>query len=592
MTDDIKHEEPKEQHSLFIEITKDSRNDQQLLVHFWSDTIQGARGVASCPLTPSDLHQDLRFGSLSKDDLDVARRAISAWLLKGNISTNLVAALNNANGYVRIIIDIANDLTDTFSNHPLELLSLPEVEDLLFFHQDIISFVYHLHNGSLNTEDYLLPISLLRVLIVRSGPADQEEVPPTSAIVQHIINDKDTVRHNSISVTLLCSDELTSDESVLVAGRPTADALFTTLSQAHNNKTPYHILIYIGHGEIGDKNEKTLLLETEDGQHQSAVISEQLVSHIRQYPIPVVMLLACFSGAGRSTDKRLSNLKSTQWVPINRSIAQQIFSLPSGVRRSVGMRGELDGTNGLKFLDGFFQSLFGKANGDVEWALHEGRRKLYTPGILPDAWAMPVVFRASEEVLQFRFEPPLAQRKLPLHTNNSQNGESPVERIIKMLNNVIEAWAPNGMAQNLLQKGQFDMQESVRRLDSVIIQYTDSNRSSDNLRIVARNRVLALQTQLHPVTQYATEIVDEEAAEMKETSSSLKQHVHVIQGSITEIETHVGIDTWSEVKDSDAKQNRWREELIQQLLTLNAAIIELLKTSNYLISLYRRKKND
>jgi hypothetical protein len=282
---------------------------------------------------------------------------------------------------------------------PLELLWHDTADKPLVLRRDVQSLVYLLSKAATPQVNLATRNWPFKVLIVRANPPDLGgQVPEVGKLKTHILDKGLHYGQDMVQVEVI-SQEAGIDRPATWAA--VKDHLKTT--------SDYNVLVYLGHGELlpahtGGQPIGQVFLETEDGGGHEPVSAPQLAKLLALYPIPVVVLTGCLTGAeapGVPARKRGGE----------QGVAQALVnSSEAGVQVAIGMRTELRTNAAMTFLKAFFESLLSKdikQAGNIDRAVWMARNELFLDATFPPSWAAPVVLRASEQEPMI---PYLAQR--------------------------------------------------------------------------------------------------------------------------------------------------------------------------------------
>jgi hypothetical protein len=365
-------------------------------------------------LAEADLDQ-LRSGAPAAGVVQQVADAVSQWLLLPNLDLPLLLKLNNnPKPPWRLVFSsekIADEaLRQGLANVPMELVQPAGFALPLALHVGVSSIVHRLPKTGGAAPSGINSSWPLRILIVRSNPADLGGVVPKAEPIRNVILQ---ARPNGGAGNLIQIDVLSSEQAPGLAGPPTQDQLF------HQVAKPYDMLIYLGHGELrpsptGGPPLGALLLETDDGQNSREVNARQLSALLNKNPIPVVLLVGCLTAAQLpAAMQTLVDQSVPGWIRGSQGVAQALVNGQSGVHFVVGMRFKIEDQDAVRFLKEFFSGLLtGPTAGDLEAALHGARHRLHFNNVQSIGWAAPVVFRTQGEEPTFPYlatpPPPLA----------------------------------------------------------------------------------------------------------------------------------------------------------------------------------------
>jgi hypothetical protein len=200
----------------------------------------------------------------------------------------------------------------------------------------------------------------LRVLAVAASPQDQSPLK--------LADECDRIRQACSSNAAIALSTLKS---------PTLTALRTELRRAEQSGAPYHVLHYMGHGELSsDTGDGLLYLETEQGD-SDPVSGMVLAAVLRDFPkLRMVFLNACESGA-----------TSSQAGPFGGVATALVMG---GVPAVVAMRLRISDPQAIAFSATVYQQL---AAGDpVDIAVGEGRLAIVHKAPATSDWSIPILF--------------------------------------------------------------------------------------------------------------------------------------------------------------------------------------------------------
>jgi CHAT domain len=365
-------------------------------------------------LQPADLDR-LRSGEPPAALVQQVADAVTQWLLMPDLDLPLLLKLDmDIKPPWRLVFSSENVHDETLrqglAEVPLELVQPPGFAIPLALLSGVSSIVHRLPKTGIHPPSATTRNWPLRVLIVRSNPADLGGLVPTAEPIRAAILQ---ARPAGFAANLIQVDVLSSEQAPGLAGRPTADQLFWQVVK------PYDMLIYLGHGDVqhsptGGPSLGVLLLETEDGRNSKQVDARQLSSLLNVNPIPVVLLVGCLTAAEIPRAIKPELEKSLPgWIRGSQGVAQALVNGQSGVQFVVGMRFKVKDQDAVVFLKEFFSRLLaGPKPGDLEAALQDARRRLHFQDAQSLGWAAPVVFRTQGEEPTFPYlaspPPPLA----------------------------------------------------------------------------------------------------------------------------------------------------------------------------------------
>lgn len=345
--------------------------------------------------------ESLRRGEPKASDVEDLSQAVSDWLLGQDLRQKIETLIQKQNDpeQLRLVFAIDASLLPVFGDVPIELLRMDPMSHHLVVHTRVESIVHLLPKVAGSKVSAATLDWPMRILLVRSNPTDLGGRVPTAVPLRDAILKlgKQEFGEGMIQVDLLSSE-------AGAAGRPTWEEFRKVL------KAQYHVLVYLGHGDVQQILEdvppsSVLQFESQDDPavHES-VSAKQLALVLWADPIPVVLLAGCLTAAqpGSAPTSELS-----AWMRGNQGIAQALVNSESGVAFAVGMRSKIDAKDAVVFLNEFFRSLFKGNKGNVELALRAGRQELFLSKPHPPNWAAPIAFSSLEPEPVFSY---LAQK--------------------------------------------------------------------------------------------------------------------------------------------------------------------------------------
>jgi len=201
---------------------------------------------------------------------------------------------------------------------------------------------------------------LLRVLVVLSGPKDQRTLEGTQEWKRLTDQWPGSFEGKSVSLQLI--------------EKPTAEAVNTEIERAAENKEPYHVFHFIGHGRFNeDTSEGELLFEDRAGKSDpvSALKLGNILRGHSQFRLAV--LNACEGGRAAVGD------------PYG-GVAQRLVQ--QGLPAAIGMQYEIPDAAALRFSESFYRAI--AAGRPVEGALTAARKAMSSVDGLE--WAIPVLY--------------------------------------------------------------------------------------------------------------------------------------------------------------------------------------------------------
>lgn len=350
-------------------------------------------------LAVKDIDQ-LRRGDAPPILVQQVTAEVSTWLLATDLNLLLVTALVNAGSeQVRLVFSMDEGLRTTLADMPVELVELEGTAFPLVLSPKVSAIVHLLPKVGMPPISPPAQTWPLRVLIVRSNPADLGGgVPKAATIRDEIMKLGQQLGPNLVEVDLLSSEDGVKKPA-------TWEAFIEQL------RTPtYDIIVYVGHGDLlptfGELVPGGVLqLETADAKNHTPVSIKQLKGVLYKHPVPVVILAGCLTAAEVSNEfKGILETEIPKWMRGNQGVAQALVnSGESGVQFAVGMRYRLETQDAVAFLRTFFRSLLHDKPGDCEEAVRAGREVLHAFHPHPPSWSAPVVFSALGDEPRFKF---------------------------------------------------------------------------------------------------------------------------------------------------------------------------------------------
>jgi hypothetical protein len=363
------------------------------------------------------LSGELRRDAEGKDFIHHIGGRVSTWLLGNDLNKQVLDTLRDLpDNRLRLIFSVHPKLRPDFdfTSVPIELLRPLDGQPDPYAVSERVASILHLLDkiGAPQNNANMLQWPL-RVLVVRSNPDDLGgAVPraiPFANNILRLCEEKGAVGPTAVSVDVMTKEqkEPLSDGETAEAARPDLNiiskgAAWDTFRQRlrDTKKDPYDILIYLGHGSVkteGATNEGCLQFEASKGTAKEEVEAWQLVDPLKFHPIPLVLLVGCYTAAQFSkleaNKQKVLNKKTSEWVRGSQGVAQSLINSQSGVLAVIGMRYRLEMEDALLFIGSFFNSLLKAEPGDVEAAVHYARRELRDSSLFVAAWSAPVVFR-------------------------------------------------------------------------------------------------------------------------------------------------------------------------------------------------------
>lgn len=382
-----------------LEINPNGNNAVQVVLKGHGQPAAGGKFQRQLPALDRMQLESFRLGEVKPSDVEALSESVSAWLL-GNDLRQTMKMLMTAPDPLRLVFTIDSSLQTQFIDVPIELLRVDPGSEHLVVHTHVTGLLHLLPNvgGSAGSAATLgWPV---RILLVRSNPGDLGgRVPPAAPIRDAILASGEA----EFGQGMVKVDLLSREAGALAA--PTWEEFMTRV------KSEYHILVYLGHGDVQQLHEdlpplSSLQFETGDPSVHEPVTSRQLAVVLHQNPIPVVVLAGCLTAAEPGTSP-LSNLSA--WMRGNQGVAQALVNSESGVTFAVGMRSKIDATEAVSFLEAFFRSLFRSPThkGNVEFAVRAARQEMFAKKPHPPNWAAPVAFTslAPEPVFEYLTRP-------------------------------------------------------------------------------------------------------------------------------------------------------------------------------------------
>ena len=356
-----------------------------------------------CMLVDDDIRK-LRSGQPENSVVEKVADLISQWLLDPEIRLYLVNALNTPGETVRVIFSMSDRLRPLLADVPFELLQLEKAQTPLAVNKRVNAIVYHLPKVVTTQNPPAAQGWPLRILIVRSNPPNLGgAVPPAEplrAAIMQIAQDAANIMHQPLTAGDLVRIDVVSSETP-GAGKVTLDAIEERLNgPAGEAGSPYHILLYIGHGDFPpdfqDQNQTIgPELQLEDPQTGNAIpVSVSQLTGIIGDKVPVVLLAGCVTAQNFPAPiKPLIDREIPDWMRACQGLAQALVNSSAGVQVAVGMRYLLETDDAVRFLNAFFRSLMIETPGHIEAAVRAGRIALHTQHPFPPSWSAPVLFR-------------------------------------------------------------------------------------------------------------------------------------------------------------------------------------------------------
>ncbi|HKP53157.1 MAG TPA: CHAT domain-containing protein [Chloroflexia bacterium] len=372
---------------------------------------------------PADLQLDRALLELPEADVKALRSGasgaalvqrvtaqLSEWFLGEDLNIHLKNALDNAgDDTFRLIINADRQVIPKLANLPIELIQFKHGANPVLLNPKIDSLVHLLPGVGSAQNAKVNPNWPLKVLIVRPNPQDlggaiPEAVPLRDAILEE---GQKLMPHpgpgmpaaaNPVQVDLLSSE---------VGKAATWDAL-----QEQLETTDYHILVYLGHGDVlpthvGLEPGGVLQMESDNGLVHESVGFSQLTAEFQEHPVPVALLAGCMTAAIIAAKdpevQEIIEASKSRWMQGSQGVAQALVDSEAGVQVSVGMRYMLETNAAMRFLKAFFRSLLRKAPGNVEMAVREARSDLFKDNPIPPSWSAPMLFRALSQEPMFAF---------------------------------------------------------------------------------------------------------------------------------------------------------------------------------------------
>jgi hypothetical protein len=366
------------------------------------------------PNLPTVLIDELRQGNPSPNSVLDATNRVSQWVLGNDLHPYLNAAILGPSGEpLRLIFSIENelrrhaDLGDVLADIPLELLLLPGDIVPLVLSPKIAAFIHLLDKLPCAQTSITQRNPPLRVLMVHSNPQELGgAVPDPFQIRQEILQSGQHLGSGLVEV-----DVLSRKTGNGVKGLPTREGLWEQLRDVSRS---YDILVYLGHGDRAQSREDLpplglLYLETTNGVAGDPVTADILAGELYNNPVPVVLLMGCLTAADLPTGLGTQILaRMPKAMRGNQGVAQALVNSSSGVQIAIGMRSKLESDDARHFLQAFFESLLHDKPGNIEAAVHAGRRKLHAVSPYYASWSAPMMFRvlSDEPMFDFLASPP------------------------------------------------------------------------------------------------------------------------------------------------------------------------------------------
>ncbi|MGH2543373.1 MAG: CHAT domain-containing protein, partial [Ardenticatenaceae bacterium] len=259
----------------------------------------------------------------------------------------------------------------------------------------------------------------LRILIVRSSPADYAPVPEAAPVRDAILALRpDLVSAEPDGPKLVQVDLLSSEDAPDVLAPPTKAKLYEQLESRHKRSENYDILLYLGHGDMYETQPGTvpigqLILEDAEG-YSDPIDAHTLSTELQAHPVPVVLLLGCLTAANVEAARwQALQEEVPTWYRGSQAVAQALVKGITGVQFVVGMRYRIENDDAVAFIEAFFKSLLSEEGadneiGNLELAVRNARLRLSFQGQQAVGWAAPVIYRTpgTEPTFPFLATPP------------------------------------------------------------------------------------------------------------------------------------------------------------------------------------------
>lgn len=338
---------------------------------------------------------------LNEDDMEEFRRGVldnaklqgivgqmNDWLLDVKLRGILDASIPPNGSRLRLVFVVNDEVRRLMAGLPFELLWHDTPDKPLVLRRDIQSIIYKLEKASDAPVNPAANNWPFRVLIVRANPPDLGgKVPEVAKLQEHILRQGAHFGPKMVQVDVLSSEAAINQPATWSAFR----------EHLENISSDYNVLVYLGHGEVipaqtGGEPVGQLFFESEDGGGHQPISSPQLARLLSNYPIPIVLLTGCLTGAEPAGSP--ARMRGGE-----QGVAQALVnSSEAGVQVAIGMRTELKTTAAMGFLRAFFSSLLkSEDKGNIDRAVWAARDKLFLDNPFPPSWAAPIVFRASEQ---------------------------------------------------------------------------------------------------------------------------------------------------------------------------------------------------
>jgi hypothetical protein len=324
----------------------------------------------------------------------------------------------------------------------------------LVLHPKLSAIVHLLPNIGEPTATELSGAWPLRVLIVRSNPADLGGYVPAAVPIRKellkgqvgLAQTGKTLKKNGAN-DRLSIDLLSREKGDSVLGLPTPDQLQMALAGK-----AYDVLVYLGHGDIVPSYDGTppvgkLQLEEEDGEDSVGVPAGEMASYLYGHAPPVVLLLGCVTAA--ALPPRIQD-HLANFVRGSEGVAQALVESESGLQVAIGMRYRIDGQDATLFLKMFFGALLNTKPGNVELAVRAAREKLHFKNVVTSNYSAPVVFSTL--------------RKEPLFPYMSAPPAAPCGALLDKLNDVRTIFWPRLVSQQLSSGSGVDFRTTVYQM--------------------------------------------------------------------------------------------------------------------------------
>jgi hypothetical protein len=360
----------------------------------------GPTGIRLQPRPPwpveSAVSDQLRTGSAPRNVLQTVQAEVSKWVLKPDLYALLTVEIARTRDPVRLIWQIDGDVRPDLSEVPFEAIT-PDGGPLPYVTlSEIVGFTHLLPKTGTPPLDTAASDWPLRCLMLRANPPDLGgAVPPAIDLVTSIRAEIPALAPGQFLIDVLTSETPPNPlpPGVRVLGSPTFNELTNAL-----DRCKYDVFVFVGHGDVDSlytDQPPVPFLQLEDPSNTShiAVPAERLSYLLYRRPVPVVLLMGCLTAATLTPVARSAiDPLIPRWMRGSEGVAQALINGSSGVKISVGMRYRTEVQDVCLFLSKFFHSLLIGQKGNVEIAVLEARRGLYSQSPHPSSWVAPMMF--------------------------------------------------------------------------------------------------------------------------------------------------------------------------------------------------------